>query len=220
MPRPPRIDFPDAVYHVTSRGNGRADIFYNNGDRQRFLEQLWRLCRRRQGAGVCQLPVLQEYGRDMATATALYRAYVEACLTEDDGPLLEAMAASRYAIGGAAFMERTEGQIERRRSGRLQDQDLDLPRRTSGWRRLTRPWPEFPGSMRIVFLAWAECGLRKVVALELAAQLADLSGRAVGEHYVMCASAIGANRRRLAMRPELLQVIETLGRRLRKRSLK
>ena len=29
---------------------------------------------------------------------------------------------SRYAIGGAAFMERTEGQIERRRSGRLQDQ--------------------------------------------------------------------------------------------------
>jgi hypothetical protein len=24
MPRPPRIDFPDAVYHVTSRGNGRA----------------------------------------------------------------------------------------------------------------------------------------------------------------------------------------------------
>ena len=51
---------------------------------------------------------------------------MEACLTEDDGPLLEAMAASRYAIGGAAFMERTEGQIERRRSGRLQDQDLDL----------------------------------------------------------------------------------------------
>ena len=27
MPRPPRIDFPDAFYHVTSRGNGRADIF-------------------------------------------------------------------------------------------------------------------------------------------------------------------------------------------------
>jgi len=27
MPRPPRIDFPDALYHVTSRGNGRADFF-------------------------------------------------------------------------------------------------------------------------------------------------------------------------------------------------
>ena len=40
MPRPPRIDFPDAVYHVTSRGNGRADIFDNDDDRQRFLAQL------------------------------------------------------------------------------------------------------------------------------------------------------------------------------------
>ncbi len=28
MPRPPRIDFPDAVYHVTSRGNGRDVIFW------------------------------------------------------------------------------------------------------------------------------------------------------------------------------------------------
>src|SRR5271157_1116855 len=47
MPRPPRIDFPDAVYHVTSRGNGRADIFRSDEDRQRFLAQLahhLRLC--------------------------------------------------------------------------------------------------------------------------------------------------------------------------------
>ncbi len=40
MPRPPRIDFSDAVYHVTSRGNGRADIFWSADDRQRFLGQL------------------------------------------------------------------------------------------------------------------------------------------------------------------------------------
>jgi len=40
MPRPPRIDFPDAVYHVTSRGNGRAEIFWTDDDRQRFLGQL------------------------------------------------------------------------------------------------------------------------------------------------------------------------------------
>ena len=40
MPRPPRIDFPDAVYHVTSRGNGRAEIFWNDEDRRRFLAQL------------------------------------------------------------------------------------------------------------------------------------------------------------------------------------
>jgi len=40
MSRPPRIDFPDAVYHVTSRGNGRSVIFTSDDDRQRFLAQL------------------------------------------------------------------------------------------------------------------------------------------------------------------------------------
>ena len=40
MARPPRIDFPDALYHVTSRGNGRADIFWSDDDRHRFLQQL------------------------------------------------------------------------------------------------------------------------------------------------------------------------------------
>ena len=63
-------------------------------------------------------------------------------------------------------------------------------------------------------------GSAKSVAVELAAQLADLSGRAIGEHYGICANAVVANRRRLATRPEVLQVIETLGRRLRKRKLK
>jgi REP element-mobilizing transposase RayT len=40
MPRPPRIDFADALYHVTSRGNGRADIYWSDDDRSRFLRQL------------------------------------------------------------------------------------------------------------------------------------------------------------------------------------
>ena len=40
MPRPPRIDFPDALYHVTSRGNGRQVIFWSDADRERFLGQL------------------------------------------------------------------------------------------------------------------------------------------------------------------------------------
>jgi len=40
MPRLPRINFPDALYHVTSRGNGRARIFFDDDDRRRFLRQL------------------------------------------------------------------------------------------------------------------------------------------------------------------------------------
>jgi putative transposase len=40
MPRLPRIDFPDALYHVIARGNGRAAIFWTDADRRRFLRQL------------------------------------------------------------------------------------------------------------------------------------------------------------------------------------
>ena len=40
MSRPPRIDFPDALYHVILRGNGREDIFWTDDDRHRFLQQL------------------------------------------------------------------------------------------------------------------------------------------------------------------------------------
>jgi len=46
------------------------------------------------------------------------------CL-RDFGRLLEAMAASRYAIGGTTFLERTEARIEQGRAGRLQEEDLD-----------------------------------------------------------------------------------------------
>jgi len=34
------MDFPDAVYHVTTRGNGRAEIFCSDENRQRFPGQL------------------------------------------------------------------------------------------------------------------------------------------------------------------------------------
>lgn len=37
MARPLRIEYSGAVYHVTSRGNARADIFADSADRQTFL---------------------------------------------------------------------------------------------------------------------------------------------------------------------------------------
>lgn len=40
MARPQRIEYPGALYHVTSRGNGRADIFLDAADRSRFLDVL------------------------------------------------------------------------------------------------------------------------------------------------------------------------------------
>lgn len=42
MARPLRIQFPGAIYHVVSRGNAKQLIFLHDGDRRRFLEELWR----------------------------------------------------------------------------------------------------------------------------------------------------------------------------------
>lgn len=46
MARPLRIEFPGAVYHVTSRGNARADIFADDRDRELFLNTLGQVVRR------------------------------------------------------------------------------------------------------------------------------------------------------------------------------
>jgi hypothetical protein len=131
------------------------------------------------------------------------------------------MAASRYAIGGAGFIQRTEEQVEQRRSGRVQDEDLDLPRRTVSLEEIdeavARHYRIDPGLFSVHGRA---VGQAKSVAVELAAQLAGLSGRAMGAHYGVCAAAVGANRRRLATRPEALEIIDTLGRKLRKWKLK
>ncbi len=331
MPRPPRIDFPDAVYHVTSRGNGRAEIFWSDDDRQRFLGQLahhlqstavslyayvlldnhfhilvrtpranlsafmQRLltayalyarykhrrpghlfqgrfraklveddayllavtryihlnpvkiaaCRRMNGqqrldrleaypwssyggyaaAGKAQefvtYDVLKEYGRDQAMARRHYRAYVAACLLEDDGPLLEAMAASRYAIGSAAFAEKTDVRIEERRSGRVQDRDLDLPRWTVPLEEIDAAVARRYGLDPAVLRAHGRhAGPAKAVAVALASRLAEANGRAVGEHYGIGSSAIGAIHRRLADRPEALDVVESLARQLRRKRTK
>lgn len=40
MARPLRIEFPGALYHITSRGNAKQAIFLENEDRHKFLEVL------------------------------------------------------------------------------------------------------------------------------------------------------------------------------------
>jgi putative transposase len=331
MPRPPRIDFPDAVYHVTSRGNGRADIFWNDDDRRRFLGQLAQhlhlaavvlyayvlldnhfhllvrtpranlsrfmqrlltahalyarykhrrpghlfqgrfkaklvedevyllaatryihlnavkiaACRRMsrqerlerleaypwssyrgyvsaaRAEEFVRYDVLREYGRDLSAARRQYRAYVRACLTEDDTPMLAAMAASRYAIGGAAFVERTEARIEERRSGRLQDRDLDLPRWTVPPEEIDAMVARHYGIEVAVLSAHGHrAGPAKAVAVELAARLAGMGSRAIGVRYGIGAAAVGAIHQRLAARPAVLRVVETLARQLSKATTK
>ncbi len=46
MARPLRIEFPDALYHITSRGNRREDIYLGDKDRNTFLQILSQVCDR------------------------------------------------------------------------------------------------------------------------------------------------------------------------------
>jgi len=43
MPRKLRVEYPGAIYHVISRGNGRQNIFRGDVDRQDFLKTLKRI---------------------------------------------------------------------------------------------------------------------------------------------------------------------------------
>ena len=40
MARPLRLEFPGAIYHLTSRGNARQKVFFTAGDRESFLNTL------------------------------------------------------------------------------------------------------------------------------------------------------------------------------------
>ncbi len=40
MARPLRLEFPGAIYHVTSRGNARQRVFFTDADRELLLSIL------------------------------------------------------------------------------------------------------------------------------------------------------------------------------------
>jgi hypothetical protein len=135
--------------------------------------------------------------------------------------MLEAMAASRYAIGGTAFVERTEERIEQRRSGRVQDRDLDLPRWNIPLSEIDAAVSTRYGIDPAVLKAHGRhAGPAKAVAVALASRLAEASGRAIGLHYGIGSAAVGAIQHRLADRPDALAVVESLAHQLRSKKLK
>lgn len=46
MARPLRIEFPGAIYHITSRGNGKQTTFHDDADYQKFLQILAKVTHR------------------------------------------------------------------------------------------------------------------------------------------------------------------------------
>lgn len=292
--RLPRIEYPGAVYHVTSRGNARQVIFRGDSDRSRFLSQLrdnlethaveiysyvlmdnhyhlvlrtlranlWRFMQRlnssyalyfrykharpghafqgRYDAKIVEsdryllsvtryvhlnpvkvaafaqasaaerrrylnayrwssylgyvqerfavdwvcYDVLRQYGTTWAEARRNYRRYTEAALMRDDQDLLEAMAASRYAIGDETFIGEIEARLEERRTGDARERDLLLPPDTVGIESIDKIVCEEYGIEPAKLAAHGRrVGEAKAVAVELTARLCGMTQREIGEHY-------------------------------------
>ena len=128
---------------------------------------------------------------------------------------------SRYAIGGTAFVGKTEARIEQRRSGRVQDGDLELPRWTVPLAEIdaavSRHYGINPGVLKS---HGRHAGPAKAVAVAVASRLAEATGRAIGLRYGIGSAAVGAIRRRIADRPDLLEVVESLSQQLRSKKVK
>ena len=141
--------------------------------------------------------LLADYGRTQPEARRQYRAYVHACVLEDDAPILAAMAASRHAIGGGKFVEETEQRLAVRRSGRQVDWDVDLPRATVPIEYIDKTVAAHYRVMPADLESCRACGgAAKFVAVELACRLTGMTQRAIGAHYGAISSAGVSNIRR------------------------
>jgi len=121
MARPLRVEYPGSIYHVTSRGNARADIYLDDADRNLFLETLgdvigrfgwmchaWRLMSNHYhlvietpnsnlSLGMRQLNGVytQRFNRSHQRVGHLFQGRYKAILVERDSYLLEL---SRYVV--------------------------------------------------------------------------------------------------------------------------
>ena len=70
MARPLRLEFAGAVYHITSRGNARGDIYLDANDRNIFLDILGNVCERYNWCGYAYCLMTNHYHLVMETAEA------------------------------------------------------------------------------------------------------------------------------------------------------
>jgi REP element-mobilizing transposase RayT len=307
MPRPPRIDFADAVSHVTSRGNGRAQIFLSDEDNCPFLRQLednvetfgvflyayvlmgnhfhllvrtpranlsqfmqrlntsyalysrykhgrpghqfearfkaklvqddsyllgvtryihlnpiqTKVCQRlsaperlerlehykwssypgyvakKDARDFIRYDLLRDYGSTMAEARRHYRSYTRAGVLQDDQPILDAMRASRYAIGDDEFVRKTEDRLRERRTGEARDRDIALPSIAVDVDVIDRHVAAYFGIDAAELAEHGHrVGLAKFVAVELTCRLAGGNQRAVGQRYGGISSAAVSTIRR------------------------
>ena len=133
--------------------------------------------------------------------------------------MLDAMHASRYAIGEDSFVEKTEQRLGTLRTGSVQDQHLALPAVTVDSQTVDACVARhFAVEAADLNRHGHRAGPAKVVAVELACRLTGKSGRAVGMHYGGITGAAVANIRRrvregqIAIPPEVDRLMSRIRR--------
>jgi hypothetical protein len=128
--------------------------------------------------------LLQHFGSTADAGRRHYRAYVQACLTQDDRPLRDALRANRYAIGSPAHVKNVEDMLQRQRTGEPKDRDVSFPRPTVELdaidHEVAAAFGLAPENLR---KHGRRAGVAKAVAIELACRLTDLNQRQIGAHY-------------------------------------
>ncbi len=106
MPRPPRLQFPGAVYHVTARGNERRDIFRSDRDREDFLKRLAG-CRDRFGFRLLAYCLMTNHFHLALRTAATPLSRIMACLQSSYAQLFN----RRYARVGHLFQGRYKSRL-------------------------------------------------------------------------------------------------------------
>lgn len=328
MARPARIGRENGLYHVTSRGNARSDIFRRDGDRERFLDRLgdnletfevilhayvlmdnhfhlvvrtpqanlsafmqrlltsyalyaryrhkrpghvfqgrfkaklvesdrylrdvsryvhlnpvktkaaarlsfderrrrleeyrwssyWTYLRAGLGEEFLQIgPVLRLFSENVGAARRAYRRYVESGLARTDEETLALMNGHGHAIGSDEFIDEVEVELDERRTGKITDADIALPRRRVDLDTIAstvaRRYGIEVGRLRA---DGRRAGEAKAVAVELACRLSGETQRRVGAYFGgVSSSAVGklrgairAEKDRRAVSPRLDSIDE------------
>ncbi len=185
MPRPPRTEFADARYHVTSRGNARQTLFFTDKDRERFLLQLE--------------DNALTYGIELY-AWVLMRNHFHLVLRTPRGNLSRFMQRlnSSYSLYFRYKRRKTGHVLDGRYKARLIEDDEYLSAVTLYVSEIDRVVCAFFGVHSDVLKSHgSRAGTAKTVAVELAARHSGHPFRVIGEHYGgMTGQAVAMTRRR------------------------
>ncbi len=94
MARPPRVEFPGTIYHVTARGNDRGAVFRDDRDRQEYLDRIQRY---------------RAKFRFQLLAYCLMTNHVHLAIRTGDEPLSRVMAALQSSF--AQWFNRRHGRV-------------------------------------------------------------------------------------------------------------